>query len=134
MKTLLILFLSLFTITAVFADDTTVFVGIADIKINESGISRHQEKLSNIEAFDFKCVISKIDDKYYWASRNNVELIPTESGAFITYVAVNGSGYIRIVKSDAKDLAEMMGETEKKYDYIEHLLLGLKTVTYYGNI
>ncbi len=27
----------------------------------------------------------------------------------------------------------MAGDPEAKFDYVEHLLLGLKSVTYYGN-
>jgi hypothetical protein len=32
-----------------------------------------------------------------------------------------------------KAAASLMGETEKRFDYAEHVLTGLKSVTYYGS-
>lgn len=54
------------------------------------------------------------------------------SGAFITFVATAGSGYVRIILSDFKEAASLTDETEKKYDYVEHMLIGSRSVTYYG--
>ena len=31
-----------------------------------------------------------------------------------------------------KELGPKTGDPEEKFDYVEHLLLGLKSVTYYG--
>ena len=113
-----------------------MFTGVPEIKISEGGVNRVPETLTKNKAIKFKCTITKSDDKYYWTSRENVELIPIASGAFITYWAVNGSGYIRVVKSESKEelskLGAMAGDPEEKFDYVEHLLLGLKSVTYYG--
>ena len=60
------------------------------------------------------------------------QAIRLDLGAFTTLIAANGSGYIRIVNPDMKDAASMMSETEAEYDYVEHLLLGLRSITYYG--
>ncbi len=118
------------------AKEEIIFTGIPEIKISEGGVSRAPEKLEKEKTIKFKCTITKIDNKYYWASRESIELIPIFSGAFITYWAVNGNGYIRIVKpeasSEVKKLGAMAGDPEGQYDYVEHLLLGLKSVTYYG--
>lgn len=118
------------------AKEAVIFTGIPEIKISEGGVTRVPENLNKEKAINFKCTITKIDDKYYWTSRENVELIPIASGAFITYWAVNGSGYIRVVKPESKEevrkLGAMAGDPEEKFDYVEHLLLGLKSVTYYG--
>lgn len=59
-------------------------------------------------------------------------MLRKESGAFITFVAVDGSGYVRIISPEMKDAASLMAETELKFDYAEHLLIGLRSVTYYG--
>lgn len=115
-----------------FAQEKIAFTGIPEIKISEGGINRTPEKLSKYKAMEFKCIITKIDDKYYWTTRENRELIPIQSGAFITFLASNGSGYVRIINHDMKNSASFMGDTEEKFNYIEHLLLGLKTITYYG--
>jgi hypothetical protein len=129
----------IFVIAAVvlFAEELIVFTGVPEIKISEGGVNRVPESLTKDKAIKFKCTITKIDDKYYWTSRENVELIPISSGAFITYWAVNGSGYVRVVKPESKQevrkLGAMAEDPEAQFDYVEHLLLGLKSVTYYGN-
>jgi len=128
-----ILFAAFFLISSsAIAESQTVFKGIPSIKISEAGASRKPEKLKRKEAVNLSCVISKIGNDYYWASRENTPLTRTESGSFITYTASNGSGYIRVIKSGGKKTASLMSETEKKFDYVEHLLLGLRTITYFG--
>ena len=128
----------IFLIIAVsaFAEQSIVFTGVPEIKISEGGVRRVPETLTKDKAIKFKCTITKADDKYYWASRENVELAPIASGAFITYWAINGSGYVRLVrpemKGELRKLGAVAGDPEKKFDYVEHLLLGLKSVTYYG--
>ena len=109
-------------IVSLFAQEEIVFIGIPEIRINESGVRRISEKLATEKATEFECTITKIDDGFHWSSRENVTLLSTQSGIFTTFIATNGSGYIRIIS----------GNTEKRFDYIEHLLLGLRTITYYG--
>ena len=112
---------------------TTVFAGLPGVKISEGGVERVPENLSRDRAVNFACVISRIGDKYYWASRENKEMIRIESGAFITFLAVDGVGYVRIVAPGMKEAVSLiMGETETKFDYVEHALIGLRSVTYYG--
>lgn len=136
MKKTLLMLLFLTITTPLFGKEMIVFTGVPEIKISEGGVSRVPENLTKGKAINFKCTITQIDDKYYWTSRENVELIPIASGAFITYWAVNGSGYVRVVKPESKEevrkLGAMAGDPEAKFDYVEHLLLGLKSVTYYG--
>ena len=132
-----ILTLIFLTIAApIFAKDMIIFTGVPEIKISEGGINRVPENLSKDNALKFKCTVTKIDDKYYWTSRENVELKPIASGTFITYWAVNGSGYVRVIKPEMKEevkrLGAIAGDPEEKFDYVEHLLLGLKSVAYYG--
>jgi hypothetical protein len=52
----------------------------------------------------------------------------------LIFLAVDGSGYVRLIKPSLKDAASAMSATEKTYDYMEHLLLGLRTITYYGKL
>ena len=121
-------------LTQSYAQETpkTVFSGMPVVKISEGGVDRVVEKMKECEASEFKCTITKIGDKYFWTTRNNVELIPMQSGAFLTFVAASGAGYVRIVVPALKDAAALTDETARQYDYVEHMLTGLKSVTYFG--
>lgn len=115
------------------AQSRTVFSGVRVIKVNEGGIDRLSENLSREKAVNLGCVISEIGGKYYWATRENKEMVRRVSGAFITFLAVDGSGYVRLVDPGAKTAASLISPTEVKFDYVEHLLIGLQSITYYGN-
>ncbi|MEW6714244.1 MAG: hypothetical protein AB1306_04000 [Nitrospirota bacterium] len=136
MKKVILTFILLLAASPLFAKEEIIFTGIPDIKISEGGTSRIPEKINKDRAIGFKCTITKIDDRYYWTTRENIELVPIPSGAFITYWAANGSGYVRIVKpemkSRVKEMGAMAGDPEEIFDYVEHLLIGLKSITYYG--
>lgn len=111
----------------------TVFIGFPQVKVSEAGLSRVSKNLVRGDAANLRCIISKIGEKYYWASRENVQLVPIDGGgAFITFVATNGAGYVRIIKSHLKEAASMMSETEERFDYIEHIAVGLSTISYWG--
>lgn len=111
----------------------TVLKGRPSVKVSEGGLERTPEQIRREQAINLECVISQIGTSYYWASRENVQLLRVDSGgAFITFVAVNGSGYVRMVKPEAKTAAALMSPTEERFDYVEHLVIGLRTVTYYG--
>ncbi len=129
-----IIFLLILTVIAfpLFAQEEVVFTGIPEIKISEGGIERTPENLPLDKATGYKCIITKIDGKYLWTTRENVELTTISSGAYITFLALNGSGYVRIINPEMKSMTSIMGITEEKFDYVEHLLIGLKSVTYYG--
>lgn len=128
----------IFLIVAVpiFAAESIIFTGIPKIKISEGGVSRITENVPNDKAIQFKCTITQLDDKYFWTSRDNVELLAIANGAFITYWAIKGSGYVRVTNPEMRETLRRMGilvgDPEAEFDYVEHLLLGLKSVTYYG--
>lgn len=111
---------------------TTVFRGRPEFKVGEGGIERLPEQLQPDKAVNLESVVSRIGESYYWASRGNVEMVRLDGGAFITYVALNGAGYIRVIKPELKKSAAAMGATEERFDYVEHALIGLRSVTYYG--
>ena len=109
------------------------FTGIPSVKVTEGGVERNAEKIEQSKAMIVTCVIKEIDGKFIWASRENKPLVKIDTGgAFLIFLAVDGSGYIRLIKPNFKNTASLMSSTEKSFDYIEHLLLGLRTITYYG--
>jgi hypothetical protein len=71
-----------------------VFVGtpINKITISESDVIEAGN--SGTDAKEYQVVIEEIEGEFYWASRENLKLVPVESGAYITFIATNGSGYI----------------------------------------
>jgi hypothetical protein len=114
------------------AQPATVFRGRPAVKISEGGTSRNPEKLGRENAINLECVISQIGEDFYWASRENVPMVRIEKGAFVTYLAVTGAGYVKVIKPEMKAAASLLGETEAEFDYVEHLTQGLASVTYYG--
>ena len=110
------------------------FTGIPSVKVTEGGVERNSEKIEQSKASSVACIIKEIDGKFFWVSRENKQLVKIDTrGAFLIFLAIDGSGYIRIIKPELKDAASLMSTTEKTFDYLEHLLLGLRTITYYGN-
>ena len=108
------------------------FSGIPSVKVTEGGNERNAEKIEQSKAFSVACIVKEIDGKFFWETRGNKPLLKIDSGAFITFFAVDGSGYVRLIKPSLKDAASMMSNTEKNFDYVEHLTLGLRSITYYG--
>jgi hypothetical protein len=116
-----------------------VFSGIPALKVYQEGTAHEITKLSAAEAAQRKCEIREIGGKYYWTSRESRELIRASSGAFTTFVAKDGSGYIRIVTPEIKKIletskifaADLMGNPQN-FGYAEHLTFLLSSFTYYG--
>jgi len=98
MKKALLTLLFLAIATPLFAKELVIFTGIPEVKISEGGVSRLPENLTKDNAMKFKCTITRIDDKYYWTSRENVELVPITSGASLL-----------IGQSTVLDMFELLG-------------------------
>ena len=79
-----------------------------------------QVGLSKSEQWNYRIEIIKKGNKYYWASRENKELLYSKSGEFYNFVEPNAAGYIRVIR------------TEKGFLYMEHLTIALKNITYWG--
>jgi len=125
-----VVFVLLGAVPATAQTPVTVFKGIPQSRISEGGKEASvRQVLPRDVAVNVGVVISQIGDEYYWASRENTRLIAIDGGgAYVTYLAVNGSGYVRVVKPEMKIMTSLLSE----YDYVEHLLQGLNSVTYYG--
>src|SRR5262249_56973898 len=112
LKLLLLLIISVLFSSLAFGQAVTVFKGQPMVKISEGGVSRLPEQLSHNQAANLECVISEIGGRYYWASRENKELLRTEGGAFSTFVARDGSGAIGIIKPGLRTAASFLRDTE----------------------
>jgi hypothetical protein len=109
-----------------------VFKGRPALKTTESGLEHTQQQVPAEGAAESQCLITQVRDSYFWASRNNLQLARFEAGGYVTYIAMNGAGYVRILKPEAKAAAALLGGPEARFDYVEHLMIGLRSVTYYG--
>lgn len=103
-----------------------VFSGTPDTRVSVNETTSSSAYLDQNQASDHGVVITKIGERYFWASRNNTEMEMVRSGAFLTYTAINGSGYVRIVDTE---LRETIGI---EHAYMEHLVFWLTSITYYG--
>lgn len=103
------------------------------VEIDEKGQTEY--KVPKADQGKYQTVITKDGENYFWTSRGSVPLVKTESGSFITFVAVNGSGYIRTMEPAVRRLYSEMSDKEKLdagYLYMEHLTLRLGSITYFG--
>jgi len=47
-------------------------------------------------------------------------------------VALNRTGYVRLFDRNV-EINTLVTPAEEQFDYVEHILLGLRSVTYYGS-
>ena len=113
--------------------NNVVLDGVALVRISETGSNRIVETLEE-EVAEVTSVVQKIGNRYLWATRDNTELRRYDHGTFITYVAEDGSGYIRVFDQDMRTMFDGLNELDGVFDYLEHFPLGLTTVTYYGRL
>ena len=56
------------------------------------------DKLSEDKTSEYRCVISKKGDKYYWKSREDKEMEKSEGGIYITFTRSDGApDYVRTI-------------------------------------
>lgn len=127
--------LILFTPAAVRAQEAVVFEGRPIKKVTAGFEGVREDQLSADQTFEYQLRIVERNGKFFWASRQMKPLIRTESGAYITYVATDGSGYIRVGAPMLLDLRDRLPPERRAREigYVEHLVLQFASVNYYGN-
>jgi len=112
-----------------------VFEGEPLKKIERSFESATEIILTPDDAFEVRVRIVERNGRFYWQSRGMRKMTRSESGAYITYSAVDGSGYVRTFIPMMMDLRRRLPEKERgqEIDYTEHLLIQLQSITYFGN-
>jgi hypothetical protein len=103
------------------------------VEIDEKGEGAY--KLTEEEKGKYQVVITKEGEKYFWTSRGGLEMVRTESGSYLTYVAINGSGYVRTLQPWVRDMHAKLSEKEKReagFLYLEHLVHRMGSITYFG--
>ncbi len=102
-----------------------IFTGTPIARTVLDGDQAQRTMLDSSSQSEFQVIIQKLDDRYFWKTREMKELEKHQSGIFVTYQAIDGSGYVRIDSS---------ADASSPTGYIEHLKLGLATITYQGQV
>ena len=98
-----------------------VFYGKPTTKIecDESGCTRF--KMNASKSSEYAATVTRGDDlKLQWASREGRALLRARSGVYSYYISPDGGGYIKISTLDDT--------------YMEHVTLGLASITYWGEV
>ena len=111
-----------------------IFEGYPVIKFETNGIESAEHVLGSSDGMEYKVQITKQGEKFYWATRGNAQLHPVISGVYVTYIAVNGAGYVRTYSEQMMRLYNSLPETQKQTEltYMEHLTHQIGSITYYG--
>jgi hypothetical protein len=111
-----------------------IFEGYPVTKFENYGIESTKDFLSSSDSTGYKVQITKQGDKFYWATRGNVQLHPKISGVYVTYIAVNGAGYVRTYNEKMMRLYNSLPVSQKQTEltYMEHLTHKIGSITYYG--
>jgi len=102
------------------ATETVVINGLPMKNCNSGNKGTNCTDLPEEKQNEFRLLITKKNGNYLWTTRNNKKLKLVKSGLINIFTAVDGAGYIRIVKVGGK------------VEYMEHLPIALTTVTYWG--
>ena len=120
-KLLIMISIYLLLIGSSKAQTSLVIISGLPIKKDMSDIEgTEQIELSKSEQWNYRLEIVRKGNKYYWASRENKELLFSKSGEIYNFVEPKAAGYIRIVK------------TQNGILYMEHLTNAMQNITYWG--
>jgi hypothetical protein len=124
-------FLSIAAVTPVLAQESlssTAFVGLPLRRSKHLIFKEESTDVEEKDGIEATCMIHKKSGKYFWASRENKEMLRGTSGNFVTFTALDGSGYVKVVNPVG------VSEQDKNLpvDYMEHLHIQLFTITYCG--
>ena len=116
-------------------DYRVVFEGrpVAKVEANFEEVQRTELRAD--KAFEYAVRIVQRQGRYYWASREMKRLIRHEAGAYITYVAIDGTGYVRTFIPMMLAMRDQLSleQQSREIGYTEHLLTQFASITYFGN-
>ena len=117
---ILVLVLTLATSLARAAD--VEFEGIPSLKIEVHEGASQTSVVPPTRAREFDVKIVRVGAAYVWASRNNLPMTRQDSGAYVTYTASNGAGYVRVLSPAMRKSRQSLpaAQREKEFVYMEH--------------
>lgn len=110
------------------------FEGTPSIKVEVVEGITQTAPVASQRARDLAVRVIKTPTGYAWASRNNVPLLRSESGAYVNYVATTGAGYVRVLNPAMRNAIESLPKDQRDKDflYMEHMVNRLGSITYFG--
>ncbi|MFC1708834.1 hypothetical protein ACFL2J_02065 [Candidatus Omnitrophota bacterium] len=121
MKKLLLIMLCLGFFAFSAYSENIAFEGTPISRTSSTSHGTESVQITEEKQINYKLVITKENYEFFWFSRERKKLKYIRSGVFSYFVSEDGSGYIKISKME-----------EGKYLYLEHMNLGLHTITYWG--
>lgn len=112
--------LFLFPTVCLAISEIVVFKGIPVVQNKSSVEESVNFQLSDSQQSESRSIITRKGQKYFWTSRQDRELTRHESGIYTIFLETRGAGYVKVMRSADKVL------------YMEHMGLGLETITYWG--
>ena len=112
--------------------------GVPAFRIGTTASTRSQrESLSETEASESAMCIVESQGRYFWFTREMTEMARSDSGGFVTYHALNGSGYVRLLNRQGREQADAVRDNPLLREqfaarYVEHMMIGFNTITYIG--
>jgi hypothetical protein len=87
-------------------------------------------KMPRAESEEYKCIISRRGNKYYWTSREDKELRMVGSGIYITFSTVSGNGDHITFRMPFE--SELLKPHKDELTYVEHITYGTQSINYMG--
>lgn len=120
-KIFILLFLLLLSPSITFgANESVVLNGVPIVQSKGNIQQSENSQLSENQQKEYRLLITKYGEDYFWATRENRPLIKKQSGDISIFIEPSGAGYIRVSEQGGKVL------------YLEHMAHGFQTVTYWG--
>jgi hypothetical protein len=111
-----------------FAD--AAFEGRPTTKVESNDTKTVRTVLTKSAQAECAVTIIQHDGRYFWASREDRELVHTSSGTFHYFTAPDGAGYVKVF--DTHSVPRAMRPPGPRFRFMEHVSLGLWTITYWG--
>lgn len=112
------------------ASAQVVFDASPTVKVESGQRKTTRFTLSKKEQVEYRVTITRREGRYYWASRENKELVRVVSGAFQYFISPEGTGYVKVL--DSHLLQASTRPSGPRFQYMEHLPIMLSTITYWG--
>lgn len=99
------------------------------VRIDSDPEHTRRTVLSGPARLEGRVLVVEREGRYYWATRQNRELLRAPSGGAAHYfIDPTGGGYVKVV-----DVRGMPGpKRTAAFEFYEHVGLGMGTITYFG--